>query len=226
MNCEEVIGQAKKYWLGELSLQVEKEIDEHLDQCEACQKKLDEIVASEEPFDVNPQEQTQISHWLRTTFTLDPEQERKGVEKIIVTAEKFAHQRRDSMLWAASDEPEMEELQARIGAAFEKRNPIRFELNYTGELYLLSPHSAIFEIRKEGQPTAELDGKKIDFFVVERKAQTNSLRYYETIEGGTVVIDFAKLGFSIEDYAQVGFRFYINESTVIEGTLGNEQLEI
>ena len=223
MNCEQVIRQAKKYWMGELLVKAEKEIDEHLDHCEACREMFDEVVASEAIFDVNLQEQTQISHWLRTTFTLDPKRERKGVEKIIADAQNLAYQQRTGMLWAALDDSEMEELQARIGAAFEKRNPIRFELNYTGELYFLSPHSAIFEIRKEGQPTAELDGRKIDFYVVEKtKTDETTDILSETIEGGTVVIDFAKLVLSIEDYAHVGFRFYISESTVIEGMLGNE----
>ena len=223
MNCEKVIRQAKKYWLGELPVQAEKEFDEHLDKCETCQERLDEIVASEGLFDVNAQEQTQISHWLRNTFALDPKRERMGIEKIIANAESFAYQGRDSMSWAASDESEMEELQARIGAEFEKRNPIRFELNYTGELYFLSPHSAIFEIRKKGQPTAELDGRKIEFYVVQ-KAKTDETPELlsETIENGTVVIDFAKVGLAIEDYDCMGFRFYINESTVIEGALENE----
>ena len=223
MNCEKVIRQAKDYWLGELPVQAEKEFDEHLDKCEACQKKLDEIVASVSLFNVNLQEQTQISHWLRNTFALDPERERTGIEKIIADAENLAYQQRDGMLWAASDESEMQELQARIGAEFEKRNPIRFELNYTGELYFLSPHSAIFEIREKSQPTAELDSKKIEFYVIEKRKTSETPEFLsETIEGGTVIIDFAKMGLSIEDYAQVGFKFYISESTVIEGTFGNE----
>lgn len=233
MNCEKVIRQAKKYWLGELPVQAEKEFDEHLDNCETCQERLDEVVASEGLFDVNTQEQTQIYHWLRNTFTLDPERKRKGIEKIIADPKScdfgysLAYQRRNGMLWAALDESEMEELQARIGAEFETRNPIRFELNYTGELYFLSPHSAIFEIRKKGQPTAELDGKKIEFYLVEKMktAETTDI-LSETIEGGTVVIDFAKLGLSIEDYSCVGFRFYINESTVIEGTFGSESSSV
>ncbi len=238
MNCEDVMRQAEKYWMGDLSVHAEKEMDKHLDRCEKCTKMLDELVASEARFQVTPQEEAKISGWLRTTFTLDPKRERQGIKTIIANAQKtipvwepslpvspwpVPHPLKVSdpypLKYAAAD---TDEIQARIGAEFEKRNPIPLS-TYTGVLGYLNRNSALLLIQKEGKPTTELDGKKIVFYVIEasKTAETAKHRIEETIQNEVVVIDFTKLGLSIEDYAQVGFKLYIDESTLIEGTLGN-----
>jgi hypothetical protein len=79
---------SKQYLMGKLSEQKEKEMDKHLDQCTECTAQLDALLESE--FQVTQQDQTQILRWLRTTFTLDPERERKGIKKIIADAQKKA----------------------------------------------------------------------------------------------------------------------------------------
>lgn len=120
--------------------------------------------------------------------------------------------------YAAADESALQE---RIGAEFKARNPIHFQLNYVGNLHFLDQHTALFVIRDANKPTAELDGKEI-MFHVKTKADEDT-HVSATIRHGEVVIDFTKLGLSIEDYAQVNFRLHIDESTIdIEGTLGHE----
>lgn len=118
--------------------------------------------------------------------------------------------------FAASDIPEMDEIRERIGAEFQKR-PIHFGL-YSGRLYVHSQNSALFKFRKGEKPTSDLNGNIIKFYLIEKP----SYSFSEIIQDGKVVIDFPKLGISIEEYAKVGFKIHLDESTVIEGRLSNE----
>lgn len=221
IHCQEVIPRLRLYFEGKLSDQDELEMDDHLDQCEACTEKLNALIESEENWQLTQQEQTQILRELRTTYTLDPDQEREGVEKILAEARQIWSESK-RLAWAAANVSETDEIRERIGMEFEKRGPLSLGF-YTAEPYIRDRNSALLEFRKGNMPTSELDGKTIEFYVIEkpRTAEMSKL-LSKTIQAGTVVIDFTELGISIEDYAKVGFKLYLDELTVIEESLGHE----
>ncbi|HWP46362.1 MAG TPA: zf-HC2 domain-containing protein [Candidatus Limnocylindrales bacterium] len=221
MSCEVFMGRLQQYFRGELSDQDELEMDDHLDRCEACTEKLKALLESEEHFLLSPWEQTQILQQLRASYTLDPDREQKGIEKVLASTRPFWSEPA-KMLWAAANLSGIDEIRERMGAEFEKRGPIHLE-SYTGELYVRDQNSAILEFRKEGRPALDLNGKTIEFFATKPpKMGELSPRLSETIQAGIVVIDFTKLGLSLEDYAKVHFKLYLDESTVMEGSLGEE----
>ena len=219
MSCEGFIERLWQYFEGELSDQDELEMDNHLDRCEACTAKLKALLESEAHFQLSRQEQIQILQRLRASYTLDPDLEQKGIEKVLVSTRPFWSEP-EKMLWAAANLSGIDEIRERMGAEFEKRGPIPLG-PYTGELYVRDQNSAILEFRKEGRPALDLNGKTIEFFATKPpKIGELSPRLSETIQAGAVVIDFTKLGLSIEDYAKVHFKLYLDESTVLEGGLG------
>ena len=122
------------------------------------------------------------------------------------------------LAWAASETSEMEAIRQRIGAEFEKRSPINLKL-YSAELYVLDRDSALLIFKKGDELAADLNGKTIDFFLIEEPSSLFS----ETIQEEEVVIDFQKLGISIEEYAKVAFKIHLDEAAVIEERLGDER---
>jgi hypothetical protein len=119
--------------------------------------------------------------------------------------------------WAASDTPEMEGIRQRIGAELGNRCPINLKL-YSAELYVLDRDSALLTFKKADKLASDLDGKTVDFFLIEQPSSFFS----ETIQEGEVVIKFQKLGLSIEEYAKVALRLHVDDSTVIEERLGTD----
>lgn len=101
-----------------------------------------------------------------------------------------------------------------------KQNPILFEVGYTGHLHPLSESSAILEFRKAGQPASEVDGKKIEISLREELSEGEP--FVDIIRNEEVRIDFAKLGVTIENYNKLKYKLYFDESTIIEGTFGDE----
>jgi len=119
--------------------------------------------------------------------------------------------------WAASETSEMEAIRQRIGTEFEKRSPISLKL-YSAELYVLDRDSALLIFKKGDELATDLNGKIIDFFLIEEPSSSFS----ETIQEEEVVINFQKLGIAIEEYAKVAFRIHLDEAVVIEERLGDE----
>ena len=118
--------------------------------------------------------------------------------------------------WAASDESKEDDIRDRIGAKFDKMCPISLEL-YSAELYVLDENSALLSFKKSGKIAQDLNGKTIDFYLLNE----NSTHIYEIIEDSETVIDFRKLGTSIENYAGVAFKIVVDDLTTIDGRLGN-----
>jgi hypothetical protein len=118
--------------------------------------------------------------------------------------------------WAASETSEINDIRRRIGAEFEKFFPITLKL-YSAELYVLDQNSALLTLMKGGKIASDLNGKIIDFFLTENP----STSFSEAIQDGEVIINFQRLGVSIEDYKAVSFRLHLDESTVIDGSLFN-----
>jgi len=119
-----------------------------------------------------------------------------------------------------SDSPDrdklIDDIRDRIGAKFNKMCPISLEL-YSAELYVLDENSALLSFKKSGKIAHDLNGKIIDFYL----PNENSAHIYEVIEDSETAIDFRKLGTSIEDYAGVAFKIIVDDSTTIDGRLGN-----
>jgi uncharacterized protein (DUF3820 family) len=126
------------------------------------------------------------------------------------------------LAWAAASEGlnGLDAIQERVGAAFEAGGPIPVG-NYSGRLHVLSQNSALLTFSRAGKPTAELDGKTVEFYLTQDTAN----RFSVTIEDDEIVIDFERLGISIEGYTEVGFRIHLDESTTVEGTLRHESGE-
>jgi len=123
---------------------------------------------------------------------------------------------RSPVLMAAADKSEIDEIRDRIGPKF-REHTVNLNL-YSGKLYVRDRNSALFRFRKSGQPTTDLDGKRIEFYLA--GAESNSVS--EMIENGRVVIDFSKLRITLEEYAQVRGKITLNESTIIYFFLGDE----
>jgi hypothetical protein len=220
MSCEAFIERLQQYLEGELSDQDELEMDDHLDRCEACTAKLKALLESETRFQLPGQEQIQILQGLRASYAPDPDLEQKGIEKVFIGTRQFWSEP-ERMLWAAANLSEIDEIRERLGAEFEKRGPLNLE-PYTAELYVRDQNSAILEFRKGSELALDLNGKTIMFFTTKpSKMGELSHHFSETIQAGVVVIDFTRLGLSLEDYAKVHFKLYLDESTAIEGSLGN-----
>lgn len=151
----------------------------------------------------------------------------KAVSEEDLAREEAAYQRYRSSLqlcdseklqWAASDIPEMESIRHHIGAEFAERCPINLKI-YSAELYVLDQNSALLIFRKGDGMASDLNGKKIDFYLKDKPSKFFS----EAIQDEEVVVDFQKLGISIQNYSKVAFKLYLDESTVIEESLGNEK---
>ncbi len=146
-------------------------------------------------------------------------EEDRAEEEIAFQRYRASLQSRDpkQLKWAASETSEIEDIRERIGAEFEERCPINLKL-YSAKLYVLDRTSALLIFRKGNEVASDLNGKTVDFFLVEKPSSLFS----ETIQEEEVVIDFQKLGISIEEYERVAFRIHLDGSTVIEERLGDE----
>jgi hypothetical protein len=111
----------------------------------------------------------------------------------------------------------LDAIREQVGAAFEAEGRIPMG-DYSGELYVESQNSALLTFSRAGQRTTELDGKTVEFYRIEDTAN----RFSVTVEEDEIVIDFERLGISIEAYTEVGFRIHLDESTTIEGKLSHE----
>ncbi|MCI0527042.1 MAG: zf-HC2 domain-containing protein, partial [Nitrospira sp.] len=248
-NCEEVTARLRAYSERELSAQDELKMDNHLDRCEACTAKLNALLDANPRFQMTQHEEAYTLRWLRAAHPLDPEEEREWTEKVLAEAKQiFSTARRPEKekihpppetVSAATERPapfyeeekiqlaaetlsDLDKIRERIGAAFVERGPIHLGA-YTGELHVYTQNSALLEFKKNGQSTSDLDGKTILFYIVEKSGTTETSRQFsEIIREGIVVVDFTRLGISIEDYARVRFKLYRDTAEVVEGSLGEE----
>jgi hypothetical protein len=111
--------------------------------------------------------------------------------------------------YAASDKSKMEEIRARISAAFDKGNPISFG-QYSVELYVWERHSILLTFKKDGKRTAELNGRVIEFFLIDEPSN----RRADKIQEGRVIIDLKRLGLLVEEYGQVGISILMDKSRI------------
>jgi hypothetical protein len=236
LDCEAVTEERlRAYATGNLSRQEAEKMDEHLDRCEICTARLDALMDADPQFQITPEQQVEVLRWLYTTYPLDEEEERRGIETILANARRTLSDTPEAQpvpVWASeewqmaaessTDITELDRVRKEVGAAFEERGSI--ELGpYTGKLFVRDRTSAQLKFRKGGRTTFELDGQKIWFYVGEKSETPESGQVEEIIEQGSVIINFEQLGISIREFAKVRFRIAIDPSTVVEGSLGKDR---
>ena len=216
-TCNQITSQLDAYLDGTLSVSNEAVIDAHLDQCDACTARLNDLLVRDSRWRLTPPERAQLQRWLRAAYTLSPQKETEGIEAIIALAAQEFAQDTAPIAWAAEDMSELDGVRQRLGAAFVQRGPIAMP-PYMADLYVRDQHSALLAFSKNGEPTTELDGHTIDFFVADVDDE-QAVSCSQTIDAGVAVIDFTRLHLAIDDYTRVGIRLYRDAAPPIEGRL-------
>ena len=210
MDHAEVIAKLPQYIDNDLSDEEYFQVEVHLEDCEECQKKIDELLAKESQISRYTDEE--ILRQLRAGYILSDEKERELIQHF---QELIADSLQPTPIAAvvlplAAEHQEkarkqLEQIKRELGLEWaEKRFRLSFseEMTYWGKLEINDIHSAYLIFEKNGQETFDLDGVEIKFYNKDVPEKTLT----EQVEENFVLLDFSKLDFSIRDYERVGFR--------------------
>ena len=207
MKHTEAITKLPQYIDDDLSDEEYLKVEVHLEGCEACQKKIDKLLAEESQ--ISRYTDAEILRLLRAGYTLSDEKERELIQHFQEVIADFWQPSFADALPLAADEgkkrKQLEEIKRQLGPEFaEKRLRIslKAETTYWGRLEIHDIHSAYLVFEKDGQETFDFDGVQIEFYNQDAPEKTLT----ERIEEDSVLLDFGNLFLSIRDYKRVGFR--------------------
>ena len=223
MYHAEVIAKLPQYIDNELSDEDYFQVEAHLEDCEGCQKKIDELLAEEAQ--ICSYTDYEILRVLRAGYILSNKKERELMQRFQeVVADSLQPSRIDALPLAADEgkkRRQLEEIKRELGHALAEK---RFRLSlkegttYWARLEICDIHSAYLIFEKDGQETCDLDGVAIEFYNKDAPEKTLT----EQVEEDSVRFDFSKLNLSIQDYERVGFRLsFLGEK--IEGSFAEMQ---
>lgn len=181
------------YLDGTVNPDIGAQIEEHIAHCEICATELNLI--------------KQMDTAARNMAVKMPKEVDERIYKKLIAEQQNTLSRRYK--YAASDKSEMAEIRLRIGVEFDRENPICFG-SYSVELYVWDRNSVLLSFKKESQPTAELNGITIEFYLIEQPSK----RYAERIQEGRTFIDLQRFGLSVEEYSQIGISILLDKSRV------------
>ncbi|MBM3242736.1 zf-HC2 domain-containing protein [Candidatus Poribacteria bacterium] len=218
MEHIEVIAKIPEYIDNDLSLEEYIGVEAHIENCEVCQKRIDEFLAKDTQIPRFTDEE--ILRLSREGYILSREKERELIQHFQeVIANSLQSSRIDALPLAADEgkkEKQMEEIRRELGLEFARKR-LRFsfseETTYLGRLEIYDIHSAYLVFEKDGQETSDLDKVEIKFYNKDAPEKT----LIERVEEDSALLDFSKLNLSIRDYERVGFRFSFS-GVSIEGS--------
>ncbi|MBC8232000.1 zf-HC2 domain-containing protein [bacterium] len=218
MNHTEAIAKLPEYIDNELSDEEYYQVEEHIEDCEACQEKIYEPLAKESQLSRFTDEE--ILRLVRAGYILSDKKEqelRQCFQTLIVDSLPPYHTNVLQGLPLAADQGkargQLEEIKRQVGLEWaEKRLRLSFskETTYWGRLEIHDIQSAYLVFEKDGQETSDLDGVEIEFY--NKDAHDKTLN--EQVEEDFVLLDFGKLNLSIRDYERVGFRLSFSDKTI------------
>ncbi|MBI1925012.1 hypothetical protein HYR99_12285 [Candidatus Poribacteria bacterium] len=218
MEHAEVIAKLSHYIDNDLSDAEYLRVEAHLvEGCEACEKKIDELLA-EEP-QTSRYTDEEILRLLRRGYTLSPTKERELIQRFQGVIADSLRPSRTSALRLVADQGEereqLEKMKRELGPELAaKRLKLSLsEKTYSGRLEIYDLHSAYFVLEKDGGETSDLDGAEIEFY----NQNAPEKRLTERVEEDSVLLDFGKLNLSLRDYERVGFRLSVS-GVSIEGS--------
>lgn len=218
MEHVEIIAKLPHYIDNDLSDAEYLRVEAHLvNGCEACEKKIDELLA-EEP-QTSRYTDEEILRLLRGGYTLSPTKERELIQRFQGVIADSLRPSRTSALRLAADQGEereqLEKIKRELGPEWAaKRLRLSFSEGgtYWGQLEIHDLHSAYLVFETDGGETSDLDGVEIEFYNQDAPEKTLT----ERVEADSVRLNFGKLNLSIRDYEHVRFRLRVS-GVSIEG---------
>jgi hypothetical protein len=215
MEHAEVIDKLPKYIDNELSDEDYFQVEAHLEDCEECQKTIDELLDKESPN--YRYTDAEILRLLRTGYTLSDEKERELIQHFQeIIAASLQPTLIDALPLAADEGREtkqLEQLKRELGlelAAKRLRLSVSTDITYFGRLEINDLHSAYLVFEKDEQETFDLDKLEIEFYNQDAPEKTQ----IEKVKEDSVLLDFSQLDLAIRDYKRVGFRLSFSGKTM------------
>ena len=222
MYHAEVIAKLPQYIDNELSDEKYFQVEAHLEGCEACQKKIDELLAEESQ--ICSYTDYEILRLVRAGYILSDKKERDLIQQFQEVIKNLQPSRPDALPLAADEgkkRKQLEEMKRQLGPELAEKRfrlSLKEETAYWGRLEIYDIHSAYLVFEKDGQETFDLDGVEIEFYNKDAPEKTLTKRVFEDC----VLLDFSKLNLSIRDYERVGFRLSFS-GVRIEGSFAEMQ---
>jgi len=210
MGHAEFIVKLPEYIDNELSDEEYFQVEAHVEGCEACQKKIDKLLA--EDTEISRFTDEEILRQLRAGYILSDKKERELIQRLQEVTADFLQTSYTGALQGlplAADQgrarEQLEEIKRQVGLELAgKRLRLSFseEMTYWVRLEIHDIQSAYLVFEKDGQETFDLDWVEIEFYNKDAPEKT----LIERVEEDSVRLDFSKLDLEIRDYERVGFR--------------------